>query len=351
MAIASGAAYRHRRCRRRSGKPGSSSAAYAPASPRLFVLCPQSPCRMHTAWLLFHMHPLLPQITRVMRRDAHPAHADARAPWTLHVSGRLSALQWVKGRTGNTSVTVTVLCLWLNRSCLCKSTVHCVARRVTGQARVQVPPGGAADVSWPDLVAAAVNAGAPNMSAASYDAPYAVWKHASMGQMRLVVRAAPPTVPPAAPVLEVGGMPPASYGISAPRVKGLTGCGCPVAGTLRRVLYERYRTNEMSVVGSFVLSRQRETNASRPRCVQVLARRDVMTLLGGASTSCVATGVAGVGLNKGAVAISCQVWGTEICFVNAHLAAHQSRTAERNKMFRVRCCMHGLHACVGVAPV
>lgn len=70
--------------------------------------------------------------------------------------------------------------------------------------------------------------------------------------------------------------------------------------------------------------------------MQVLARRDVMTLLGSASTASVATGVAGVGSNKGAVAISCQVWGTEICFVNAHLAAHQSRVAERNKMFRVR---------------
>lgn len=68
----------------------------------------------------------------------------------------------------------------------------------------------------------------------------------------------------------------------------------------------------------------------------MLARRDVMTLLGGANTSCVATGVAGVGSNKGAVAIACQVWGTELCFVNAHLAAHQSRSAERNKMFRVR---------------
>lgn len=76
---------------------------------------------------------------------------------------------------------------------------------------------------------------------------------------------------------------------------------------------------------------------SLSRCrLQVLARRDVMTLLGGANTSCVATGVAGVGSNKGAVAIACQVWGTELCFVNAHLAAHQSRSAERNKMFRVR---------------
>ena len=53
---------------------------------------------------------------------------------------------------------------------------------------LQVPPAGGAEVPWPDLVAAAVNAGAPHASMASHEAPYAVWKHASMGQMRLVVR-------------------------------------------------------------------------------------------------------------------------------------------------------------------
>eukprot|EP00892_Ulva_mutabilis_P004410 jgi/Ulvmu1/2340/UM013_0188.1 len=127
-----------------------------------------------------------------------------------------------------------------------------VAIGEAGEQIGRVPPAGGAELPWHDVVAAAVNAGAPHTAMASYEAPYAVWKHASMGQMRLVV----------------------------------------------------------------------------------LARRDVMTLLGSASTASVATGVAGVGSNKGAVAISCQVWGTEICFVNSHLAAHQSRVAERNKMFR-----------------
>ena len=68
----------------------------------------------------------------------------------------------------------------------------------------------------------------------------------------------------------------------------------------------------------------------------VLARHDMHMLLGNAAAATVATGVAGVGSNKGAVAISCQVWGNELCFVNAHLAAHQSKVKERNKMYRVR---------------
>jgi hypothetical protein len=69
----------------------------------------------------------------------------------------------------------------------------------------------------------------------------------------------------------------------------------------------------------------------------VLARSDMHMLLSNAAAATVSTGVAGVGSNKGAVAISCQVWGNELCFVNAHLAAHQSKVKERNKMYRVRC--------------
>ena len=34
------------------------------------------------------------------------------------------------------------------------------------------------------------------------------------------------------------------------------------------------------------------------------------------------TGAAGVGANKGAVAVSCRVFGRELAFVSAHLAAH-----------------------------
>ena len=90
----------------------------------------------------------------------------------------------------------------------------------------------------------------------------------------------------------------------------------------------------------------------------VLARSDMHMLLGNAAAATVATGVAGVGSNKGAVAISCQVWGNELCFVNAHLAAHQSKVKERNKMYRVRFTSHSFkrnvqgsaRACPGSSP-
>lgn len=72
----------------------------------------------------------------------------------------------------------------------------------------------------------------------------------------------------------------------------------------------------------------------------MLASNDMHMLLGNAAAATVATGVAGVGSNKGAVAISCHVWGNQLCFVNAHLAAHQSKIRERNKMYRVRPYFH-----------
>ena len=43
-----------------------------------------------------------------------------------------------------------------------------------------------------------------------------------------------------------------------------------------------------------------------------------------------ATGIAGVGVNKGGTAISLYVCSTALCFVNAHLAAHQEKTPQRN---------------------
>jgi hypothetical protein len=43
-----------------------------------------------------------------------------------------------------------------------------------------------------------------------------------------------------------------------------------------------------------------------------------------------ATGIAGVGVNKGGTAISLYVCSTAMCFVNAHLAAHQEKTPQRN---------------------
>lgn len=44
-----------------------------------------------------------------------------------------------------------------------------------------------------------------------------------------------------------------------------------------------------------------------------------------------ATGVGGVGRNKGGVGISFWLCHTPLCFVNAHLAAHQSEVAARNQ--------------------
>ena len=44
----------------------------------------------------------------------------------------------------------------------------------------------------------------------------------------------------------------------------------------------------------------------------------------------VPTGVGGVGTNKGGVALSFRVCSTHLCFVNAHLAAHQEKTPQRN---------------------
>ena len=44
-----------------------------------------------------------------------------------------------------------------------------------------------------------------------------------------------------------------------------------------------------------------------------------------------ATGIAGVGGNKGGVAIACSFRETRLCFVGCHLAAHQDRWEARNK--------------------
>ncbi len=39
---------------------------------------------------------------------------------------------------------------------------------------------------------------------------------------------------------------------------------------------------------------------------------------------------AGVGWNKGGVCVGLQLGHTDICFINSHLAAHQSKTPQRN---------------------
>ena len=45
----------------------------------------------------------------------------------------------------------------------------------------------------------------------------------------------------------------------------------------------------------------------------------------------VPTGVGGVGTNKGGVALSFRVCSTHLCFVNAHLAAHEGEHHMRQR--------------------
>ena len=48
-----------------------------------------------------------------------------------------------------------------------------------------------------------------------------------------------------------------------------------------------------------------------------------------------ATGVLRIGKNKGAVALALQLHGVSLCFVNAHLAAHQEKVLQRNQDTRL----------------
>ena len=66
----------------------------------------------------------------------------------------------------------------------------------------------------------------------------------------------------------------------------------------------------------------------------LFARNDVFGAVNRVEKGSQATGVAGVATNKGGVAIGIRVWDTEICFVNAHMAAHQDRTKARNGNYR-----------------
>ena len=49
------------------------------------------------------------------------------------------------------------------------------------------------------------------------------------------------------------------------------------------------------------------------------------------------TGIGGIVKNKGAVAISLEFDGVSLCFLSCHLAAHQTKCDDRNKMYKKLC--------------
>jgi len=65
----------------------------------------------------------------------------------------------------------------------------------------------------------------------------------------------------------------------------------------------------------------------------LFARNDMYAAISNIEKAYQATGVGGVATNKGGVAIAVQVWDTELCFVNCHLAAHQDKTRSRNAQY------------------
>jgi len=64
--------------------------------------------------------------------------------------------------------------------------------------------------------------------------------------------------------------------------------------------------------------------------LSVYAKRTIFGYVSDIQEDKVGVGIMGVGGNKGAVAIRFRVYDSTVCFVNAHLAAHQHNTAGRN---------------------
>ncbi len=67
--------------------------------------------------------------------------------------------------------------------------------------------------------------------------------------------------------------------------------------------------------------------------VAFFARADVAPAVWRWRTSTEATGIGHVLANKGGVGVACRVWDTSMCFLNAHLAAHDDQCARRNDDF------------------
>ena len=63
----------------------------------------------------------------------------------------------------------------------------------------------------------------------------------------------------------------------------------------------------------------------------VLCKPALVESVSEVETGSVPTGVGGVGTNKGGVALSFRVCSTHLCFVNAHLAAHEGEHHMRQR--------------------
>ncbi len=75
--------------------------------------------------------------------------------------------------------------------------------------------------------------------------------------------------------------------------------------------------------------------------VMVLVRRRLLPHVNSVAHDSEATGILGVVANKGGVGISMSVFGTPLCFIGAHLAAHMHHLVARNS--NVEEIMAGLH--------
>ena len=84
--------------------------------------------------------------------------------------------------------------------------------------------------------------------------------------------------------------------------------------------------------GSFVRVADRAMGQIR---IAAFVRRIHAHAVSRVETSYVATGVLRIGRNKGAVALALHLHGVALCFVNAHLAAHQEKVLQRNQDTRL----------------
>lgn len=99
---------------------------------------------------------------------------------------------------------------------------------------------------------------------------------------------------------------------------GISSCNEDWTGSLETALGSRYELVEQSSMWEIRIAVFARTEIARSGAIRAVA------------SGSIATGVGGVGGNKGGVAVSFAFHDTTLCFVTAHLAAHQEKIAERN---------------------